>query len=52
MITITITFWLAFFICELVALILPFTTISSGRFNWMVCGLVFAAAAHLWPWPH
>jgi hypothetical protein len=52
MITITITFWLAAFICWLLAVILPFTTINSGRLNLVALGLVFAASAHLWPWPH
>lgn len=51
MITITVTFWLLALITWVVALILPFTTVNSGRFSWMVLGLVFAACAHLFPWP-
>jgi hypothetical protein len=52
MITITFSLWLAAFIAFVVALVIPFTTINPGRFSWMILGLVFASAAHLWPWPH
>lgn len=49
MITVTVSLWALAFVCFLLATLLPFLNVSTGRLNLVALGLTFAALSHLWP---
>ena len=48
-ITITISASFVALLCFVLALLLPFTKINSGRWSWTNAGFVFLTLAMFWP---